>query len=598
MAKLKLTKTIVNGNKQLIGFVVSGKERDLGGFSDNIVERGYPVDHLLKTKFANSQIAVVTKGGKSMIVERGNFKINSLPMVVFTNSGNPDTEYVPVDNSINLIQRFVQNNENIGFRVKFGDGSEDNLKYANVIMICKWFKPGNFSIRTSAKGNVYISGKKDGITLDELPMVTIGEEPEKTPKRMKSAAKENKVGFSGSLETGFDILDIYELIRSCNGAIIKLPSENYVAHSDGATKEAEEFTSLGIGEVASPKLNFNATKLNVNATFKKVGVVSVPLGGVPQNITTYVNRNKSIFMNGDNYIKKFGIAVPSEKEEELLKSLGKSLALEKITDTTVTAPLSQVIDAKSLVFYKVDSSKIDLISEKKRKASILSAKKIAELCKKQYELKLISKYLGPKGGVMKELKEVLNDSEVSEAKNRSLFGLFSMMNEKALQAITEAGIDVYTGAYTKVGKQMVPSKDASGEKTETIEITYILDGMDFNKITGSAIKAAALVNNTSKVPEEVINIVNTIENIGNPSDKYKKAYELYKKTEAALELINEKFWKHNASMLLTGNKSRIHSHDSKKWELNTSTRVKTAQVYNYIGGDVIGLTVKFTGVSI
>lgn len=598
MAKLKLTKTIVNGNKQLIGFVVSGKEKDLGGFSDNMIERGYPVDHLIKTKFANNQLAVVTKNGKSVLVERGNFKINTLPMVVFTNSGNPDTEYVSVDNSISLVQRFVQDNENIGFRVRFGDGSEDNLKYANVIMICKWFKPSNFSIRTSAKGRIYIAGKKDGITLDELPAVVIGEEPETAPKRTKSAAKENTVGFSGNLESGFDILDIYELIRECNGSVIKLPSEDYIAHSDKTVDEHEEFTSLGIGEVASPRLSFNSTKLNVNANFKKVGVVSVPISGVPQNITTYVNRSKSIFNNGENYIKKFGIAIPSEKEEELITALGKSLALEKITDNTVIAPLSQVIDAKSLAFYKVDSSKIDLISENKRKVSILSAKKLAELCKKQYELKLISKYLGPNGGVLKELKGTLSAEEVADAKSRALFGIFSMMNEKALQAITEAGIDIYTGAYTKTGKSSTSYAKASGTKEESVEITYILDGMDYTKITGSAIKAAALVNDTSKVTAEVINVVNTVENINNPSEKYKKAYELYKKTEAALEAINEKFWKHNASMYLNGNKSNIHSHDNKKWQLNTTTRVKTAQVYNYVGGDVTGLTVKITGVNI
>lgn len=596
MAKLKLTKTIVNGNKQLIGFVVSGKEKDLGGFSDNMIERGYPVDHLIKTKFSNNQLAVINKNGKSVLVERGNFKINSLPMVVYTASGDPNTEYMPVDNTINLIQRFVQDNENIGFRVRFGDGSEDNLKYANVIMICKWFKPGNFSIRTSAKGNVYICGKKDGVILDELPAVVIGEEPETAPKRTKSAAKEKKVGFSGTLESGFDILDIYELIRECNGSVIKLPSEDYVAHSDGNAAEDEGFTSLGIGEVASPRLMFNATKLNVNANFKKVGVVSVPLGGMPQNITTYVNRNKSIFVNGDNYIKKFGIAVPTEKEEELLNSLGKSLALEKITDSTVTSPLSQVIDAKSLAFYKVDSSKIDLISEAKRKASILSAKKLAELCKKQYELKLISKYLGPKGGVLKELKGALSTEQIAEAKNRKLFGLFSMMNSEALSIISEAGIDIYTGAYTKVGKPVASSKSASGSKSESIEITYVINGMDYTKITGKDIKAAALVNDTSKVTPEVINVVNTIERLS-PADAYKKAYELYNKTEAMLEQINETFWKHNASMLLNGNKSVIHSHDKKKWALNTSTRIKTAQVYDYIGDDVTGLSVKFTGVN-
>jgi hypothetical protein len=575
--------------------MVSGKEKDMGGFSDAIIERGYPVDQLIKMNFSNQQLSIV----KGKFVEKGTFKINSLPMCVYMGGTNPATEYLDVDNTVNLVGRFVQDNENIGFRVQFSDGSEDNFKYANVIMLCKWFKPGNFSIRQSSKGNTYICGKKDGINLAELPEVVLGKAPEVKPKRMKSAAKENKPEFNGAIESGFDILDIYGFIKDCNGSIIKLADEDYKAATEGGETVTEGFTSLGIGEVASPNPIFNATKINVNASFKKVGIVPVILDGKnTTNITSYVYRSKSIFLNGENYIKKFGIAVSTDKEEELLKTLGASLALEKITDNKVIQPLSQVIDTKSLSIYKVDTSKIDLISEKKRSESILSAKQIAALCKKQYELKLISKAFGPKGSIMKKLKEELSSDTISETKGRKLFGIFSTMNENALNAIKEAGIDVYTGAYIIPGKAASSASGTSGDSTEAVEIEYTLKGYDADKITGAQIVTFAQANDINKLPATVIKYVNDVVAIADPVKRYEAANKMYSQAQEKIAELNKKLWMHNASMYLAGNKSRIHTHDAKKWIPDATSRVKKGQVYEYIGKDVIGLIVKFTGVNI
>jgi hypothetical protein len=593
MSKLKITKTIVNGQRNLIGFMISGRERDMGGFSNNIIERGYPIESLIKMKFANQQVAVIN----NKFVERGNFKINTLPMCVYVAGGTPATDYIDIDNTVNLIARFVQNNENIGFRVRFSDGSEDNLKYANVIMLCKWFKPGNFSIRTSSKGNVYICGKKDSMSLDELPETVLGAEPENKPKKMKSAAKEPKATFNGAIESGFDILDIYGFIKDCNGSIIKLADEEYKAATKDGETVTEGFTSLGIGEIASPNPMFNPTKLNVSAGFKKVGIVPVTINGQVTKITSFVYRTKSIFLKGENYIKKFGIAVSTDREAELVKTLGASLALEKISDPTVIQPLSQVIDAKSLSFYKVDTSKIDLISEKKRAESIMSAKQIATLCQKRFEYKLISKAFGTRSGLVKDLKTEIGAKAVADAEGKKLFGIYSMMNEESLQAIKEAGIDLYSGAYTVAGSPVVSSAGDS-EADEAVEIEYTLKGFDADKITGNQIIEFAKANDTSKLPASVIKCINSVLGINDSVAKYKEVLKLRKQADAKIEELNKKLWMHNASMYIAGNKSNIHTHDSKKWQPYTASRVKNGSEYVYIGKDVEGLTVKFKGVSI
>lgn len=589
MGKLQITKTIVNGQRGLIGFFLKGREKDLGGFSEETVERGMPLSELAKVNFSNNQISVV--GGK--IVERGKFRINTLPMCVYVGG---EAGYIPLDNTVNIIRRFVQDNENVGFRMQFSDGSEENLMYNNVLTLCKWFKPGNFCIRTSSQGRSYIAGKS-GSLLESIPETIIGKKPEVKPKRMKSAAKEKKSSITGGFEHGFDILDIYQFINDCGGSVIKLPSEDYVAASEGGDVTVEGFTPLGIGEVASPIPAFNATKLNVNADFKKVGVVPVNINGMQTNLTSFVYRKKSIFLGGENYIKKFGIAVTKEKEDELVSALGRSLALEKIEDKSVTQPLSQVIDAESLAFYKVDTSKIDLISEKKRASSIMSAEELVKVCQKMYELKLLSKSLGLKGGMMKDIKDVIGVEGVAQAKSKKLFGLYSMMNADALQIITDAGIDVYTGAFIKEG---TPSRRSSGggSGTETVEIEYILKGYDASKITGKQVLSWAQEKDTTKLPASVIKYLSELFKIVDMKERYLAASKLSSKVDAEIANMNKKLWMHNASMYLAGNKTLIHTHDKSKWVVDGSSRVKTAQVYMCTEPKAEGLTVKFKGVNI
>lgn len=583
---VKIVKTVVSTDRSLIGLVLQGKERELGGLSNDTVEQAVTIENLLKNgKFNNNQLSIVN----NKMIEKGNFKLNNLPMMMYDGNG-----YIEMGNSINLVHRFVQNNENVGFTVAFEDGAQINLRYSNIINISKWFKPGNFVIKTSAKNNEYICSKKGCVRLDDMPSTIIGEEPKVLAKRTKSAAKEKEKSFSNKLESGIDLLDIYDFVDSVNGVVIKMPNEKYEAVTINSNDAVDGFTSLGIGEVGTSKLEFNSSKLNVSSDFKKVGFVPVNIGGNNVNITTYVHRKKVLFFNGENHLKSICVAIPTEAESNFVKSLGASLVISKVTDLTVIQPLSQVIDSNNLVYYTVDVSKVDLISKKKRASSILSNSQIKELCTRLYTLKLISKYTGPMGGVMKNLKGTLTTEQMEDVTNKKVKGLFSMMNTDALAALTEAGIDIYSGAYT-------PASKSSYSKSKTadtdVEIDYILEGMDYNKLSGSKIKAIYDEGRENELPAEVVKVVRAIESTSNNVDAYKLAFEAYKKAEREADKINRVLWMHKASMFIEGGKTRVHTHDRKFWTPDIKSRVKAGEVFLCTAKDAEGLTIKVKNVT-
>lgn len=581
---IKITKSIVNVQHSLIGFVVSGTEKELGGIGTNKIERSISVDEMMHNGFSNSQLSIVN----GRMVTSNKFKINQLPMLVF----NGD-DYFECQNSISLIGRFVQNNENIGFRVKFADGTEDNMKYDSILMLCKWFNPENFTIRTSAKGKSYICAKQGYGSIEELPTTVIGEPS--TAKRTKSAAKEKVAGTNGTWDNGMDIIDIYDFINKCKGNVIKLPDESYTAASETVSGDGA-FNSLGIGEVASAKPIFSSTKLNVNAGFKKVGNVKINVNGMDVSVPTFTFRTKSLFLNGENYMKKFGIAVPKEFEAELVKTLSASLALEKMEDVATTTPIGQVLGNTNLAYYKVDTSKVDLISPKKRESSIKSNKELIRMCQMMFELKLISKATGPKGGIMKELKESFGSGFTADATGKKIFSTYAMYTKEGLEMLENAGVDIYTGSYNTPASEVKANKNYSSDSAISIE--YSLDGCDYNKITGTKVVELVREGDTNALPANVFKVVSDLLSIEDFYQRYSEADRIYKETESKINELNRIFWMHNASMYINGNKSRVHSHDKDSWVPNNNTRVKKALVFTCKDSGCESLSVKLTNVTI
>lgn len=593
--EVKITGSIVDNKGNLIGLMLKGRECDFGGLTTSEMVKPMTIAAIVSSKFSNSQIKVL----QGKIVEHGKFKINSVPMYML--NGN---EYSQIpSNEVFIKKRYIKDNQNYGFEVQLPDGSTTNFLYANVIQLCKWFKPGNFAIRTSSKGNSYICGKPDGPKMEDFPAEIIGDAPQ--AKRLKSSATKKQTRINGALETGIDIISLYDFIAECNGLVIKLPTEDYKATTKDGHTSVEGFTPLGIGEVASPLPKFNPTKMNVNATFKKVGIVPVYINGNSTNIVSYVTRSKKIFNNGDNYIKRLGIAVSTDREQELLDKIGKSLALTKITDRHIIEPMSQVIDAKSLVFYEVDTSKIDLISSRRRAYSILTPDKVLELVEKQAQLRLAAKAFGPQGGIMKDAKAELSDADVASASGRSIWGMFGMMNSEALAAVKEAGIDIYTGeckAETSVVKNESKGASEAGTGSEAkpleVSIEYATDkytSAKMTKTTGSVVRQMAKAGDDSLVSADILKVIAQVDNIANASERYARASELYNKFNSEVEKINKRLWLHNTSMYIKGNRAGIFTSNAGDWEDCTSGRVKKGKVYRYRD---TALTVKVVGVDI
>lgn len=602
MPKYKITKSIIDTNKNIVGFVIQAKACDLGGFptETNVVEKAMPINALRNMNggvgFRNYQLAITPKG----IAEQSNFKINALPMVMFDGQ-----QYTPVDNKITIVSRYERDGKNIGFDVSFGDGTTRAMNYSQLIQFSKWFKPSNFMVskRTDdngANGKSFIKGKN--MIIDNLPCKTItsnGTVETKGGKRTKTNAQPIEKKFSASLVGGADIIDIYGLIESVNGFIINLPGEKYTAKSASTKDSSIGFVSAGIGEVASPKLEFNYTKLNLNAGFKKVGTVYVDLGANNQTpIPTYIYRTKSLFYSGESYMKNFAIAVPTEEEELVIKLITKSFAAEKITDQKVTDLWHTIIGKKkhpNLVFYKVSGAKLELISKDKRQKSILTDVQLVELLKRQFKFRLISKYAGPRGGVMKELKAKLGAVAIGDAENKEIADtlFWAKGNDAMIQKLTELGFNVYTGAYNKQdhGEALPTGKsDGEGGSATAVEITYTLKDFNADKITYAAMKA-----NHSKLPSEVIDAIEAIESVADEKQKYLLADKYYKDAEKELAAIAKILWKHNASMYIEGAKTKIYSHESANWE-SVATRSKNANAY--VNKKMPELSVKLSGVVI
>lgn len=590
---IKLVKTIVDTNRILLGFVAEGKRSEFGELGKEKVEKSIPVTALIQQGFVNNQIAIV----KEKISEKNNFKINELPMVVFINN-----ELIPIDNTINLCERFIKDNEPIGFRVRFSDNTECNYTYVQTLQIAKWFKPGNFVVRTSTSGKSFISGKS-GVKLEDLKTTVIGVKPEKAAKRTKSGAKA-KDNIQSTLKAECDIMDIYEFIASCGGNVIKLPNDKYVPVGEKNVATDPEFIPLNIGEIAEPYLRFSATKLNANAAFKKMGKVTVNLAGSPVDMYTYTFNTKTIFLNGKNYMDKFAVAVTPDKEAELINAFGRIMALEKIEDPIIVQPVCSLTGQRALSIYRVNTDKIALIAERKYESSILSAEQLRDLLIQSYSLELMSKYLSPRVGVIAELKKTLKPKEVVEATGVKINGLFASMNSAGLKAISESGIDIYNGAYKRtvgVAKDTdeLLNKASSIEKKEPVEIEYALAGYTVgSKVTGKVIRGWVANNDKTQLPADVLEKLVPIESETNSVEKLRKAWELNKVIDAQLSSINKKLWMHNCSMFLVSGRAKVHTHDAKFWVPDVNTRVKTALVYSCNKPGCEGLKVKIKGTQI
>lgn len=564
---MRLVNTIVDTQRKLIGFILEGKETEFGGFTDNTVIKPVQLVELARTGFRNNQIAM--KDGK--FTEVGKFKVNELPMKVLVNNG-----FVDINSEVNLTSRYVQGNDTVGFGVAFADGSTDKYNYKTLIQLCRWFKPGNFVIRVQDNGSAFVAGKAGYLKIEQLPIIYIGAQPVKDTK-IKSAKAESPKVIENNLTAERDIMDLYDLVRKHDGVIINLPDEKYKANGNGDRVADSAFTSLGIGEVGSPYLSFGDSKLNANTVFKKIGNVQVEIDmNTVLPVNTYTFNTKSVFFNGENHIKRFGIAISREGAEAIVNLFGDTLGIKPITDEMVIKPITALIlNGKKADFIEVNTNKIALLAPNKVKSCLLSVEQIFELQNAMVVPKLTSKYLSDRTGLLADLKKKLPREEFAEAANKEPLNLFKLLGPVIAQKIEDAGIDIYSGAFKRTVGLPKEADTVSEKQADTaISIEYALDTVNYTKLTYSVISSK-----DSKLPKEIIDLVSKFEALEDDAVKYRLAKTLLDEADNRLEDIKRKLWLHKCAMYMQGNKAQIHCHDKDCWEVNTKKRTK-ATVYN------------------
>lgn len=565
---IELVKTIVDDKRQLVGFVVRGTDRELGGVDNTVIEKSLGIQTLLQSNFSNRQISII----KHQLYTKKGFKFNQLPMVVTKGDGT----FINISNEINITKQFLMDNKRIGYEVTFADGSSLNVRYDNVVSLTSWFRPGNFVIRQLENGKKFISGR--GIRLDELPTVDLGKKSK--AKRAEPADGKSNKPVTGALEAGFDILNVYDVIGELDAYIVNLPNSEY-ERTSGTHTQLNNFTSFGIGDIASSNLEFTGTKLNVNAKFKKLGFVKVDVNGVPMPITTYTFSTKNIFFDGKNHMKKFGIVVDAADEGKLVDSLGKSLALTKITNEKMIKSFGQLLGKEQIAVYTVDTHNIDLMSKEnvQKYKSKATAKNIEKLCKDNNMFTLASRYLDAEIRAIKKehAKELSSSSNVSN--------LVAMYKEDTLREIQSAGIDIFSGAYKAPKEDTTVVGSEKDAKHVDVEIEYELATHKIDsKMTGTSIIKALETNEAGKINEETFEFIkklrDKLDTAKTPEARLNLAMTSNGIVKSKLNKVRRSFWLINTAMYIEGDGKKLFVSRANEWEPVLKTRVKTALVWS------------------
>lgn len=555
---IKLTHLIVGEAYNLVGFVAEGKDKDFGRIGTGTQSSPVTLKYLFDINFSNKQIAA----HKGKIVEKAGFKLNKLPMLMLSGDG-----YKPIDNTITLTKRFVQNNENIGFEVEIGGMGKSKFSYENTIKMCDMFRPTNFIIRfgTDREGKQtkrFIAGKPN-MPLSMLPVEVVGKTTE--AKRTKSTTKAVD-NITGTQVYEQDILELYSYIKDVDGFIINLPGTVYKATTESASV-GENFVPFNIGEIGTPILDFNETKFNVNCNFKRPGAVAMKLSNnKTTNVITFVYRRKNVFFNAENYIKKLGVVIPADKESELLTKFGRSMALTEITEPGMIQPISMLIGRIGMKFYEVDTSKIGIIAKSKLSGMVMDTPKLYYSVMQLTVSKLRIKYIN---GLLKELQEM--GCVVESEKIKDIAPQFAAMNTTDLEILSENGVDIYSGAYT-IKDDNRKTSGVSGE--DTVEIAYEIEGL-----TPKSLTYKQMVEGGPKVPDFLASVIDGLSKIENLGERAIKAKEILAEEQKKADEAKRALWLHKCAMYMLSNKSGVHSHDKRNWEVNTKRRVK-AKCYN------------------
>lgn len=564
---MKAVKAILDTKNALVGFVMEGTEKEFGSFGDKTIQKPVQLSELIRIKFHNSQFDT----SSNRLKELGDFRITELPTMKFDG-----TDLTDCDASIKLISRILYNGDLVGFEIEV-DGQSARYRYEDVLRLASYLKPGNFVVRRT-ENKSYIAGKPGVLQLETLPEINMGEDAKKSKrKRTSTGGEATEVVQAKKVVNVKDLLSLYEILRKSNGVVIKLPKENYIVTTERVKQAASEFTPINIGEIGSPYISFGEANLNANTTFKKVGTVSVPIpsGGVFP-VFTYTWSTKTIFFNGENHMKRFAIAADAETIKMIKKEYEPYMAIRELTDDSFTNPIMQITGRKDFVFLEVDTSKLSIISPEKAQYHMMHAKDIRQKTFLMLNAKVINKYIK---GAIGEVKEMADAARITLDSSKKYFGIFEGLSEEYITAIKNAGIDVFTGAYTRT-EDYKPAYDKPenpegvSEGSEKYGMEYGLKKANPDELTYKVMSTggiSALYEKDILATPALQQFVDTIQGIQNIKERYKVLLGKQREVEEILREARTALWAHKIAMVSTG---AIHKHDRDMWVQNVKSRVK------------------------
>lgn len=455
---MRLVGLVVDHNCMPIAFKIEGKLSDFGSLGDAKVVNAVTLTEVMASRFKNNQLNC--SSGK--MYEVGKFRKSDLPTEMYL----PNGTYVPFDNTITLQSRLLENGKLAGFKVAIGDRLQKNFRSNDIIKLSSWFKCGNFMIqsRKSDDGRiskVYISGKP-GHAVSDLPEIELGADSKVNKRARAKSVTDASVRVTSFDPLEFDIVSLFNTVRDLNGYIVKLPNTKYNTTHKQETVTGKGFIELGVGEVASPYLDFPEKSMAVNADFRKIGNVSVNYNGAKIPLPTYVIKKKSIFVNGQNNIKKFGIVVGEAQVKQLKEAFAGSLALEPVQSEKMVFPIRSMYGDNTLQMFTVDTSNIDIISKKKIASYLLSEEDIFKKSLRMVELKTAFRYIN---SVKASAKEAMASSGVADT--RPKYGMYAGFSDDLLKVLTDSGIDIFSGIYTV-------KEEADNKKAEAASVNQML----------------------------------------------------------------------------------------------------------------------------
>lgn len=595
---MKVLGTIVNGKLNIVGLTLSGKASDFGKIGNQEEIQDITMQEVLARKFVNNQIDC----SQGKIKELGKFRLRDVGMKMLLDNG----QLTPVNNTLTLKTRLLNEGKLAGFEVEIL-GRTMKFKTDDVIRLSSWFRPENYmiAVRNDADGTVrpYVTGKP-GHAIGKLPERELGVSkvaPKKTKNRTIQSTDSRG---SGVANPDFDIVELFDIVSDLNGYVVKLPNVEYKKTKASDTKTGSGFIELGIGEVASAHIEYGEKSMNVNANFRKIGNVMVNFGGRPMPMPTYVVKRKSIFVNGKNHIKRFGIVVGEAQVNELRQKFGASLALEEVTDDSLVTPIRSMYGDPTLTMFIVDTNNLDVISKNRIKKYLLSDKEVYRLQLNLLEQKTILRYVND---LYTSSKSAMAESGIKDP--RPKYGMYAGFSDEMISKIEEAGIDVFSGMYTKTEldtdeKSREASKVAdmvkSGEykKEEETDI-----GVEFGVKGLKSLPSVKDLKEQNKKAEKFITprllkIFNKVNELTSVSDMFKFADEIKKRVGKEKEETYKKLWLHKMACLSAGNYEAYKVVDTNAWEPMKQSKASNVTDYICKTPECSSLTLKLTNIKL